>query len=77
MKVQVIEDSNGEPTGVFIPMNKWQELKKLHKDLEVLEYHEPSKTELILELKQAIKELSLIEKGEMKSRPAKEFLDEL
>lgn len=77
MELQVIEDAKGKPTGVFIPISKWRQLKKIHKDLEVLEYKEPSKTQLLQELKQAVEELALIQKGKLKSRPAKDLLNEL
>ncbi len=70
MKLQIIEDAKGKAAGVFIPMSEWQELKKLYKDLEVLECEEPSKTQLLQELKRAIKELTLIQKGKLKTRPA-------
>ncbi len=42
-----------------------------------MEYTEPSKAQLLQELKQAVKELSLIQKGKLKSRPAKALLDKL
>jgi hypothetical protein len=77
MKLQVLKDAKGKATGVFIPINEWKELKKQHKDLALLEYEEPSKTQLLQELKQAFTELSLIQKGKLKSRPAKALLDEL
>lgn len=77
MDLQIIEDTKGNPTGVFIPIRKWRELKKNHKDLEELEYVEPSKAQLLKELRQAVEELSLIEKGKMKGRPVKKLLDEL
>ena len=77
MKLQVIEDAKGKATGVFIPISEWKELKKQHKDLVMLEYEEPSKIQLLQELKQAFTELSLIKKGKLKSRPAKALLDEL
>lgn len=77
MELQIIEDSKGKAVGVFIPMSKWQELKKIHTDLEELEYEEPSKTQLLQELKQAVKELTLIQKGKLKPRLAKALLDEL
>ena len=35
------------------------------------------KQKILLELKQAIKELTLIEQGKLKSRPLKKLLDEL
>ena len=77
MELQIIEDAKGKPTGVFIPISKWRQLKKIHKDLEELEYEEPSKTQLLQELREAVEELALIQKGKLKSRPAKELLDEL
>lgn len=51
--------------------------KKQYKDLEVLEYEEPTKQQLMEELKEAITQLTLIEKGKLKSRSAKSLLDEL
>ncbi len=77
MGLQIIEDAKGKPAGVFIPIGKWQQLKKIHKDLEELEYEVPSKTQLLQELREAVEELTLIQKGKLKSRPAKELLDEL
>ncbi len=77
MRLQVIQDSKGKTTGVYIPINEWKELKKQYKDLEVLEYEEPTKEQLLLELKEAVTELTLIEQGKLKARPAKALLDEL
>ena len=77
MKLQVIEDAKGKATGIFIPISEWKELKKQYKDLAMLEYEEPSKLQLLQELKQAFTELSLIQNGKLKSRPAKALLDEL
>ncbi len=77
MKLQVIQDSKGKTTGVYIPINEWKSLKKQYKDLEVLEYEEPAKEQLLQELKEAVTELKLIEQGKLKARPAKELLDEL
>ena len=77
MKLQVIQDGRGKTTGVYIPINEWKELKKQYKDLEVLEYEEPSKKQLLEELKEAVTQLALIEKGKLKSRPIKALLNEL
>ena len=77
MRLQVIQDSRGKATGVFIPISDWQELKKQYKNLEVLEYEEPTKEQILQELKQAIIELTLIEQGKLKARPARELLNEL
>ncbi len=77
MKVQVINDSNGKPSGVYIPINDWEILKKQNKKLQQLEDDEPSREQILYELKEAITELRKIEQGKSKSRPAKELLDEL
>lgn len=77
MKLQIIQDSKGNTTGIYIPITEWKELKKQYKDLELLEYEEPDKQQLLEELKEAVEELSLIEKGALKSRPAKALLNEL
>lgn len=77
MKLQMIQDGTGKTAGVFIPIKEWNLIKKKHKDLASLENDEPSKEQLLNEIKQAILELQLIEKGKLKSRPIKELLDEL
>lgn len=33
MKAQVIEDHNGVPTGVFIPIKEWEKLKKQYPNI--------------------------------------------
>ncbi|HAQ18405.1 MAG TPA: hypothetical protein DCR40_04125 [Prolixibacteraceae bacterium] len=77
MKLQVIQDSRGKATGVFIPINDWNELKKHYKGLETLEFIEPSKEQILEELKNAVVELKLIEQGKLKARPAQALIDEL
>lgn len=77
MSLQIINDSKGNTTGIYIPIKEWKKLKKKHKELESLEYVEPSKRELLQELKQAVIELKLIDEGKLKGRPAKALLDEL
>lgn len=34
MNLQYISDSKGQTTGVFIPINEWNELKSKYKDIE-------------------------------------------
>ena len=77
MKLQVIQDSKGKTTGVYIPINDWKALKKQHKNLEELEYEEPTKVQIMQELKEAVLQLKLIEQGKLNARPAKALLDEL
>ena len=77
MRLQIIEDSKGKATGVFIPINDWEKLKKQYKTLKELEYVEPNKEELLQELKEAVVELKLIEQGKLKARSAAELINEL
>ena len=77
MKLQVIQDGRGKTTGVHIPIDEWKGLKRQYKELELPEYEEPFKKQLLEELKEAVNQLALIEKGKLKSRPAKALLNEL
>lgn len=77
MRLQIIQDSKGKTTGVYIPINEWKALKKQYRDLEALEYEEPTKEQILLELREAVQELTLVEQGKLKARPAKELLNEL
>ena len=77
MGLQVIQDGKGKATGIFIPISEWKRLKKQYKELETLEFEEPSKEQLLQELKEAVRELGLIEQGKLQARPAKALLDEL
>ena len=77
MRLQVIQDSNGKATGVFIPIGEWDKLKKQYKDLADLEDDEPSKKQLLGEIKEALLELKLVEERKLKARPAQSLLDEL
>jgi len=36
MKLQVIKDGNGKNTGVFVPINDWNEIVEKHQDLKNL-----------------------------------------
>ena len=78
MAIQVIEDGKGNPAGVFIPINKWKELKKQHKELERLENEEPATKDRIFQvIKDSIKEVNLIKAGKIKGIAAKDLLNEL
>lgn len=35
MNLQYISDSKGQTTGVFIPINEWNDLKSKYKDIEL------------------------------------------
>ena len=41
MSLQYISDSKGRTTGVFIPINEWNDLKSKYKDIEQEEFIVP------------------------------------
>lgn len=78
MSIQYISDRNGNTVSVVIPIHEWEVLKKKYQDIETeLDYTEPSKEEVEENIRQGLRELKLIEEGKLKTRPAKEFLNEL
>jgi len=77
MNVQYISDYRGNTTGVFIPIQEWEGLKSKFKGIEEVELAEQSKNNILENIKNGLEELKLIEKGELKTRPAKEFINEL
>ena len=77
MRLQVIQDSKGKATGVYIPIKEWKELKKQYKDLEVLEDAAPTKEQILQGIKQAVKEVNLVKAGKLKARNARDIINEL
>lgn len=49
----------------------------LQKEPEEEEYEEPTKEQLLQEIREAAEEMNLIKKGKLKGRPLQELLDEL
>ncbi len=77
MGLQVIQDSKGNNTGVFIPYSEWNQLKKHHKDLAALENDQPNKEDTLRNIKKGLEEVRLFKKGKLKTTAAKDFLNEL
>ncbi len=77
MNLQYISDNKGKTTGVFIPIQEWEDLKARFEGLEEMELGEQSKEEILAGLKQAVEELNQVKKGKLKARDAKDLLDEL
>jgi len=73
MGLQIIHDSQGNNTGVFIPYNEWSELKKHNKDLAALELKE----DILSNIKNGLDEVQLFKKGKLQTTSAKDFLNEL
>lgn len=66
---------------VKIPEKNFEFFMELVKSLgfvkKVEAVEEPTKTQILHELKEAVHELQLIEKGKLKSRPTKDLINEL
>lgn len=78
MNLQYISDRDGNPISVVIPIQEWEALKKKYQGIEAdIDQEEPSKDEIKENIRQGLRELKLIEEGKLKSRSAKEFLNEL
>lgn len=77
MSLQIIQGGNGKPTGVFIPINDWEIMKKEYQNLEAWEAPAPTKAEILAGIKEAVEEVKLIKAGKIKSISLKELLDEL
>jgi hypothetical protein len=77
MSLQFIQNEKGKPTGVFIPINEWKQMKAQYKNLETWEDPEPTKEQILANIKQGVEEVKLVIAGKLKGRPARELLDEL
>ena len=77
MSLQFIQNEKGKPTGVFIPINEWKQMKAQYKNLETWEEPELTKEEILANIKQGVEEVKLVIAGKLKGRPARELLDEL
>jgi hypothetical protein len=77
MNLQYISDNKGKTTGVFIPIQEWEELKAKYKGLEDEELKEQSKEEILMGLRLAVEEMNLIKSGKLKPRDARDLLNEL
>lgn len=77
MSLQFIQNEKGKPTGVFIPINEWKEMKAQYEDLVAWEEPNLTKEQILDNIRQAFEEMKLIKAGKLKGRPAKELLDEL
>lgn len=49
MKTQIIKDKSGKPTGVFIPIEDWENIKKTYPNIEKIEQDTPQWQKEILD----------------------------
>ena len=73
MELQFISDSLGHKNAVMLSISDWDKIQKDLKELERLR----NKKIFLSELAEAIEEVKLIKEGKIKTRTAKEFLNEL
>jgi hypothetical protein len=62
MSLQYISDNNGQTTGVFIPIQEWNDLKNKFKGLD--EAHNVPEWQIT----ESQRRLDLVDKGQMKTR---------
>lgn len=49
MRTQIIQDHNGLPTGVFIPIEDWENIKRKYPDIENIEDDVPQWQKEVIE----------------------------
>ena len=77
MSLQFIQNDEGKPAGVFIPINEWKQMKALYKNLEAWEEPDRTKEEILESIKKGAQEIKLVMAGKLKGKPARQLLDEL
>ena len=77
MSLQFIQNDEGKPTGVFIPINEWKQMKAQFENLEAWEEPNRTKEEILDSIRQGLEEAKLVMDGKLKGKPARQLLDEL
>ena len=77
MSLQFIQNDEGKPTGVFIPINEWKQMKAQFKNLEAWEEPNRTKEEILDSIRHGMEEAKLVMDGKLKGKPARQLLDEL
>jgi hypothetical protein len=76
MRIQYISDSKGKTSGVYIPIQEWNRLKRKYTILNRLE-SENEDLKILNDLRDAVNDINLINQGKLKAKTFNEFLDEL
>lgn len=72
MRTQIIQDHNGLPTGVFIPIEDWENIKKSYPNIENLEQDLPQWEKDLIDSR-----LEAIAKNPERLKPIEGLLKEL
>ena len=76
MDLQYVADLSGKPTAVIIPINEWEKIKRVYfkQQNKFDDYNE----DVVLKgIEQAVKEMNMVKRGKLRSRPLEELIDEL
>ena len=76
MRIQYISDCKGKTSGVYIPIQEWNRLKKKYTILKMLEGKDED-LKILNDLRDAVNDINLINQGKLKAKTFNEFLDEL
>jgi hypothetical protein len=76
MSLQYISDNKGKTSGVYIPIQEWNRLKRKYTILKVLEGKDED-LKILDDLRDAVNDINLINQGKLKAKSFNEFLDEL
>ncbi len=76
MRIQYISDSKGKTSGVYIPIQEWNRLKRKYTILNIL-VSENEDLKILNDLRDAVNDINLINQGKLKAKTFNEFLDEL
>lgn len=76
MPFQFTYDTNGKAVGVFIPIDEWEKLTAEVKKVEPNK-RASGKCATLKSIEKGMREVGQIEKGELKSIPLQQLLDEL
>lgn len=77
MNLQYLTDNKGNTTGVYVPIQDWEEMKQYFKSIEKGEYQEPTKTEILQSIKDALHEVELHKQGKIKLKTIDDLINEL
>jgi hypothetical protein len=72
MKLQILEDTAGNKTGVFVPIEDWDFIKKNYPDIETIDKDIPQWEKDLIDSR-----LDAISKNPKRLRPISELFEEL
>ncbi len=77
MSFQYTYDTKGKPVGVFVPINEWEQITSELKNKKNVKKSSAEKNSILTSIEKGMKEVKMIEEGNLKSISLKQLLDEL